>query len=75
MTSFVFAHFMNSIMDGIVAKLFSQGSQFFLSFAGTLFSSSSHFEVLLGAVGKNFAQHFCKLGSMFSFFMSSLFVI
>ena len=66
MASFVFAHFMNRIMDGIVAQLFSQGSDFFLASASALyFLCSSHFQVLLGAVGNDFAQQFSELGSVF----------
>ena len=74
MASFVFAHFMNRIMDGIVAQLFSQGSDFFLASASALFCSSSHFQVLLGAVGNDFAQQFSELGSVFCFFKSDAFI-
>lgn len=74
MTSFVFSHFMNGVMDGIVTQLFSQGSDFFLAGAGTLFSSSTHFQVLLGARGYHFAQQFSEFSSMFSFFESDPFV-
>ena len=57
-------------MDGIVAQLFGQSSDFFLASAGALFCSCPHFQVLLGAVGDHFTQQFRKLGSVFGFFES-----
>ena len=62
MTGFVLGHFMDGIMDGIVAQLFGQGSDFLLASASTLFSSSPHLQVLLGAVGDYFTQQFCEFG-------------
>ena len=56
MTSFVFCHFMNGVMDSVEVELFSEGCDFFLACASALFSSSTHFEVGLGVVRNDFAE-------------------
>ena len=74
MTSFVFCHFMNGIMDSIIAELFSQRCDFFFASAGTLFSEGTHFEVFFCISCYNFAEEFSKFSSVFSFFKSDAFV-
>ena len=73
-TSFVFCHFMNRVMDSVEVELFSEGGDFFLACASALFSSSTHFEVGLGVVGNDFAEEFSEFSSVFSFFESDAFV-
>ena len=74
MTSFVFCHFMNGVMDSVEVELFSKGCDFFLACASALFSSSTHFEVGLGVVRNDFAEEFSEFSSVFSFFESDAFV-
>ena len=74
MTSFVFCHFMNGVMDSIITELFSQRCDFFLASAGTLFSEGTHFEVFFGISRYDFAEEFSKFSSVFGFFKSDAFV-
>ncbi len=72
--SFVLAHFMNSVMDGIVAEFLSALGQSKLAFGSASFGSHTEFQVLLGVRIDDFAQEFSKLGGMFSFFESDTLV-
>ena len=60
-------------MDSVEVELFSEGSQFFFTSAGTLFSSSAEFEVFLRIRRNDFAEEFSKFCCVFSFFKSDAF--
>ena len=62
---------MNGVMDSIQVQSFSAFSQVGFACGCTVFSFYTHFQVLFGGVGYNFAQQFCEFSSMFSFFESS----
>ena len=65
---------MDRIVDSVEVELFSEGSQFFFTSAGTLFSSSAEFEVFLRIRRNDFAEEFSKFCCVFSFFKSDAFV-
>ena len=55
MTSLVFAHLMNGIVDSIQIQFLSTNSQLLLAFGCTKFSIYTHGQVLLSAIGKYLA--------------------
>ena len=69
-TSLVLGHFVNGIVNGVVAELLSALCDCKLAFARAGFGSYAKFEVLLGGIGYNFAKKFCKLGSVLCLFVS-----
>ena len=71
----VLCHFVYRVVDGIQVQLLCLCCQSLLACAGTVFSGNTHFQILLGGVGNNFAQHLCKLCSVFCLFVSSLFPV
>ena len=74
MTGLVLAHFMNSVMDSIVTEFLGALCKSKLTLSCSRFGSNAKFQVLLGVGIDDFAQEFCKLGSMFSFFESDALV-
>ena len=66
---------MNGVMDSIQVQSLSAFSQVGFACGCTVFSFYTHFQVLFGGVGYNFAQQFCEFSSMFSFFESSFFPV
>ena len=59
-TSFVFCHFMNGVMDSVQTQLFCFGCDFFFASASAVFSSNAQLQVFLGGGGYNLAQQLCK---------------
>ncbi len=64
MTRFVFAHFVDGIVNGIQSQLFGTGSDPFLIFAGAAFGFHPGFHIGLG-IPNHFTQQFGKLRRMF----------
>ena len=56
MTSLVFCHFMNSIMNCIIVQLFCTFCNFKFTFTSTSLSSCTQFKVFLCGVCYNFTQ-------------------
>lgn len=71
MASFISADFMNSVMDGVEVQSFCALCDVNAAFSGTEFSVNAGAKVLFGRSGENFAEQFCKLGSVISLFESS----
>ncbi len=74
MTGFVLAHFVNSIVDGVVAEFLGTLGESKLAFGSTCFGGNTKFQVLFGIRIDHFAQKFSELGSVFSFFESDALV-
>lgn len=54
---FVFGHFVNAVVNGIVAEFLGQRGNLLLAVAGAEFCCRAHFNVLFRRVGNDFAQH------------------
>ena len=54
--SFVFSHFMNGVMDGVITKFLGASGEFELASASARFSFSAHLEVGCGVGGDDFAE-------------------
>ena len=72
---FVLCHFVYSVVDRVQIQLLCLCCQSLLAGTCTVFRSDTHFQILLGGIGNHFAQQFCKLCSVFCFFISSLFPV
>ena len=70
MAGFVFRHFMDGVMDGVVAKFFRAFGEFELASAGAVFGIATELEVLLRTGGEDFAEQFGKFGGVFGLFES-----
>mgnify|MGYP003210087581 CR=1 FL=1 len=74
-TSLVLCHFVNSVVDSVKTEFLCFLSKCELTLASAALSLIAHFEVLLCGVCYNFAKEFCELCSVFSFFISCLFLV
>ena len=72
MSGFVAGHFMHGVVDGVEVELLGELGELGLAGGGAVFGFNAHFEVLLGGVGHDFAEEFCKLGGVLSLFVGSL---
>ena len=70
-TGFVFAHFMNGIMDGVKAESFGFFGNVEFALAGAVFSFNPELKILFRIGIDYFAQEFSEFGSMLSFFKSN----
>ena len=66
---------MYSVVDRVQIQLLCLCCQSLLAGTCTVFRSDTHFQILLGGIGNHFTQQFCKLCSVFCFFISSLFPV
>ena len=69
------SHFMDCVMNRVEVGSLGSLGEVCLAFGCAEFSFDSHFEVLLCGIGDYFAEQFSELGSVFSFFIGSLFII
>ena len=70
MAGFVFRHFMDGVMDGVVAEFLRTLGEFELAGAGAVFGVAAELDVLLRAGGEDFAEQFGELGGVFGLFES-----
>ena len=60
-TGFVAGHFMHGVVDSIEVQFLGKLGQLELAGGGAVLGVNAHFEVLLGAVGHDFAEEFSEL--------------
>ena len=70
MAGFVFGHFVNAVVNGVVAEFLGQRGNLLLAVAGTEFCCRAHFNVLFRRVGNDFAQHLGDACGMVCFLKS-----
>ena len=72
MTGFVPCHLVNGVVDRIEVESLGTLCKVGLACGCAILGFNTHFEVLLGAVGYDFAEELSKLGCMLCFFKSCL---
>jgi hypothetical protein len=72
---FIPCHFVNRVVDGVQALIFSPLRDVGFAGAGAMFGFDPHLKVLLRAVGYYFAQELCKLGGVFGLLVSGFFPV
>lgn len=68
MASFVLAHFVYGVVDGVVAEFFGALCKGKFAFGGACFGCHAELEILLGVRPDDFTEEFCKFGCVFGFF-------
>ena len=74
-TGLIAGHLMNRVMDGIQIQGLCSLGQISLAGGRAILSIDTHLEILLGRIGQNLTQHFCKACRMISLFEGGLLVI
>ena len=64
MPGFVARHFMHGVVDSVQVQGLGALGQVSLAGGSAVLGLHAHLEVLLGAVGQDFAQEFCELRGM-----------
>ena len=74
-SSLVSCHFMNGVVDCIQVSCFCTFCQINFASGSTVLSLYTHLQVLLGAVGYDFAQELCEFSSVLSLFVSGFLLV
>ena len=74
MTGFIFGHFVNGVMDGVIAEFFGAFGDVEFTGTGTAFGFGAHLQILFGAGSEDFTEQFSEFGGVFGFFKGVTFV-
>ena len=75
MTGLILCHLVDGVVDGVEVQLLGLLGQIHLAGTGTALGVNAHLQVLLGAVGYDFAEKLCEFCCVLCFFVSCFFPV